>query len=323
MNAETAQPYSRYLRSFSGGGVELKRWAIFVDVTRRMLVRSQNAFRESAIRAADRLPLLSSVLQRSMRLLAKGDDVSIVDLGAVVEEDAVITGSLLAIANSALYSRNKGVASVRLAIARLGVNKTRNVLLGLTVSKCFNSVKIPGTWSLARFNAHSLAAGTLSDLLVQNVKSGDPEWAFMAGLLHDIGLPLLAVGLPDAFQKITASTVNDTEIVEWERELLGFKHFDLGAELLARWNCPRMVQEAVWSCESAEAASEHPPKLGAIVKTASLLADANGIGTFEIASGTSEDSERTTALLEALAVPAPLEFMEKFKREFSALQTAA
>jgi len=284
-----------------------------------MLVRTHSAFRESAIRAADRLPLLSSVLQRSMRLLAKGDDVSIIDLGAVVEEDAVITGSLLAIANSALYSRNKSVASVRLAIARLGVNKTRNVLLGLTVSKCFNSVKIPGTWSLARFNAHSLAVGTLSDLLVQNVKSGDPEWAFMAGLLHDIGLPLLAVGLPEAFQKITASAVNDAEIVERERELLGFTHFDVGAELLARWNCPRMVQEAVWSCEGTGAAHEHPPKLGEIVKTASLLADANGISTFE----TVEDSERTAELLNTLGVPAPAEFMEKFKREFSALQTAA
>ena len=98
-----------------------------------MLVRTHNAFRESAIRAADRLPLLSSVLQRSIRLLAKGDDVSIIDLGAVIEEDAVITGSLLAIANSVLYSRNNNVASVRLAIARIGVNKTRNVLLGLTV----------------------------------------------------------------------------------------------------------------------------------------------------------------------------------------------
>jgi hypothetical protein len=59
--------------------------------------------------------------------------------------------------------------------------------------------------------------------------------------------------------------------------------------------------------------------LGAIVKTASLLADANGVTTFEAA----EDSERTTELLDALAVPAPVDFMEKFKREFGALQMAA
>jgi HD-like signal output (HDOD) protein len=284
-----------------------------------MIARTHNAFRDSAIRAADRLPLLSSVLHRSIRLLGQGDDVSISDLGAVIEEDAVITGSILAIANSVMYSRNGSVASVRLAIARLGVNKTRNVLLGLTVSKCFNSVRILGPWSLARFNAHSLAVGTLSDLLVQNVSSGNPEWAFMAGLLHDIGLPLLAVGLPEEFRSITAHATNDAQIVERERELLGFTHFDLGAELLARWNCPQMVQEAVWSCESAESAGERPPKLGAIVKTASLLADANGVSTFD----TGEDHERTMELLEALAIPAPVDFIEKFEREFSALQAAA
>lgn len=271
------------------------------------------------MRAADRLPLLSSVLQRSMQLLAQGDDVSIADLGTVIEEDAVITGSVLAVANSVLYSRNKSVASVRLAIARLGVNKTRNVLLGLTVGKCFHSVKIPGPWSLARFNAHSLAAGTLSDLLVQDVESGNAEWAFMAGLLHDIGLPLLAVGVPEEFRKLTACPSSDAELVERERELLGFTHFDLGAELLALWNCPPVVQEAVRSCESAAAANERPPKLGAIVKTASLLADAGGLSTFE----TRVDSERAIELLDALAVPAPVAFLEKFQREFSALQTAA
>lgn len=284
-----------------------------------MIARTHNALRASAIRAADRLPLLSSVLHRSIRLLSQGDDVSISELGAVVEEDAVITGSLLSIANSVLYSRNSSVASVRLAMARLGVNKTRNVLLGLTVSKCFNSVRILGPWSLARFNMHSLAVATLSDMLVQSVPSGNPEWAFTAGLLHDIGLPLLAVGLPEEFRTITANVANDAEIVERERELLGFTHFDLGAELLARWNCPQMVQEAVWSCESAETANEHPPMLGAIVKTASLLADAYGISTFDA----SEDSERAIELLDALAIPAPVDFVEKFKREFSALQAAA
>ena len=296
----------------------LKHLAIFDDVSTDMIARTHNAFRDSAIRAADRLPLLSSVLHRSIRLLGQGDDVSISDLGTVIEEDAVITGSLLAIANSVLYSRNSSVASVRLAIARLGVNKTRNVLLGLTVSKCFNSVRILGTWSLARFNAHSLAVATLSDLLVQTVESGDPEWAFMAGLLHDIGLPLLAVGLPEEFRSITANAANDAEIIERERDLLGFTHFDLGAELLSRWNCPRMVQEAVWSCETVESANEQPPKLGAIVKTASLLADANGISTFD----NGEDPQRTIELLDALNIPSPAEFIEKFKREFSALQAA-
>ncbi len=75
----------------------------------------------------------------------------------------------------------------------------------------------------------------------------------------------------------------------------------------------------MWSCESAEFADERPPKLGAIVKTASLVADANGISTFD----TSGDDERTIQLLDALEIPAPVDFIEKFKREFSVLLATA
>jgi len=284
-----------------------------------MPARTHNPFRATAIRSADRLPLLSSVLHRAIRLLSQGDDVSISDLGAVIEEDAVITGSVLSIANSAIYARNSSVASVRRAIARLGVRKTRNVLLGLTVSKCFNSVPILGTWSLTRFNEHSLAVATLGDLIVQSVPSGDPEWAFMAGLLHDIGLPLIAAGLPEEFRVITTHAHSDLEIVERERELLGFTHFDLGAELLARWNCPSVVQEAVWFCESAELSPEHPLKLGAVVKSASLLADANGVSTLD----TVEDQDQTTELLDALKIPSPGEFIARFRLEYNGLQAVA
>jgi putative nucleotidyltransferase with HDIG domain len=262
---------------------------------------------------------LSAVLNRALGLLAKGDDASVGDLGVVIEEDVVITGSVLSIANSALYSRHSRVASLRQAIARLGIHKTRNVLLGLTVSRWCNAVRVPGPWSSTRFNAHSLAVATLSDLIVQNVPSGNPEWAFVAGLLHDIGLPLIAVGLPEQFRAITMQPGDDLQIVERERELLGFTHFDLGAELLARWNCPPVVQEAAWFCERTEVPYEQPLNLGAAVKTASLLADANGVSMFD----SSEDASLTAELLDSLQIPAPVDFLAKFRMEYNGLQASA
>ncbi len=173
-----------------------------------------DVLRASALRAADRLPLLSVVLSRALGLLSQGDDVSVKDLSTVIEEDVVVTGSLLSIANSALYRGNSRVASVRPAIVRLGLHKTRNVLLGLTVSRCFKSVRVPGPWSSTRFNAHSLAVATLSDLIVQSAPCENAEWAFMAGLLHDIGLPLIAVGLPEQYRVIAMQAGSEADIVE-------------------------------------------------------------------------------------------------------------
>ncbi len=278
-----------------------------------------DVLRATALRAADRMPLLSVVLNRALGLLAQGDEVSVKDLSSVIEEDVVITGSLLSIANSALYCGNSRVASVRPAIVRLGLRKTRNVLLGLTVGKCFASVRAPGPWSSIRFNSHSLAVATLSDLIVQSVPSENAEWAFMAGLLHDIGLPLIAVGLPEQYRALAAQADNEANIVERERETLGFTHFDLGADLLVRWNCPPIVQEAIRFGDSLDIPIEQPLKLGAVVKSASQVAEASGISLFD----SCEDIGLTAQLVEALGVRAPQDFIAKFQAEYGNVQACA
>jgi len=108
-------------------------------------------------------------------------------------------------------------------------------------------------------------------------------------------------------------------IAEREREMLGFTHFDLGAELLTRWNCPPIVQEATRFGNSDQAPSERPLSLGAVVKTASLLADASGISIFD----SSEDDDLAIQLLGALGITGPQEFIAKFEAEYSNVQASA
>jgi HD-like signal output (HDOD) protein len=141
----------------------------------------------------------------------------------------------------------------------------------------------------------------------------------MAGLLHDIGLPLIAVGLPEQYRIIAMQAGSEVGIAEREREMLGFTHFDLGAELLALWNCPSVVQEATRFGESTETQMGRPLSLGAVVKTASLLADANGISIFD----SSEDDDLAIQVLEALGIPAPLDFIARFEAEYSNVQACA
>ena len=109
---------------------------------------------------------------------------------------------------------------------------------------------------------------------------------------------------------------SEVGIAEREQEMLGFTHFDLGAELLARWNCPAIVQEATRLGDSREISSQRPLNLGAVVKTASLLADASGISIFD----SNKDNDRAIQLLEALGIPAPLDFIAKFEAEYSNVQ---
>jgi HD-like signal output (HDOD) protein len=241
------------------------------------------------------------------------------ELADAIEQDVVIAGNILSVANSAFYGRQGVVASVRAAIARIGMQKTRNALLGLSIARAFRSVKLPGKWSSARFNAHSLATATLSDLLVQRKPALNAEWAFAAGLLHDAGLLLVGAGLPDQFRVLQESAMADHQLVRHERELLGFTHFQLSADLLAKWNCPRAVQEAALFCERPSFDYGPLLSLGSAVKTASLLADANGLRIFP-------SNQSHTSLLEflsALEIKNPSGLIEEFDGEYSGLQACA
>jgi HD-like signal output (HDOD) protein len=277
--------------------------------------------RDVVLRAADRMPYLAPAFQRAIALFAaEGDEVSVAKLAAVIEHDVVMTGNLIAIANSVLYGRIGSVCSLRQAIARIGVHKTRNALLGFSVLRSFRAVKFPPSWSLARFNDHSLAAAVFADLFVQKVKTKNAEWAFLGGLLHDVGLLLIATGVPDQVQSISEAE-SDYQVAEREREALGFTHFEIGTGLLSRWGCPAIVQEAALFCQSNTFQYETPLSLGMAVKTASLFADANGFSIF--GQPRSEDAEFGPYLLDALSVPKSAAFVDAFQAEYGGLSEMA
>ena len=276
-------------------------------------------FRTTALRAAGDLPLLSSALQRALALLAQGDDVSVNELASAIEQDVVIASTTLSIANSVMYIRTGQVSTVKRAIARLGIVKTRNLLLGLSVTRAFRKLPIPSPWSSARFNSHSLATAILADQLARTVPTANAEWAFMAGLMHESGLLLIAAGLPQQFKSILAASSSDVELVQQEKLQVGFSHFQLGAELIGRWNFPLCVQEAARFCESTGFPFVTPMPLGAIVKSASLLADSHKITIFDW----NQENLITGELLEALQITSPEAFLQEFESGFQELVRAA
>ncbi len=262
--------------------------------------------------------MVSDVLRRTLALFLRRDELTVAQLAANVEQDVVIASTVLAIANSAMYGGYSTVASVRQAIARLGINKTRNVLLGLSVTRSFSGVRLPSGWSLTRFNAHSLASAALSDLIVRNAPSAEPEWAFMAGLLHDVGLFVVAFGLPDQFKAIMAHQGGDLSLTERERSVLGFTHFDVGAEVMSRWNFPAAVQEAALFSQCTGFEFTKPLPLGAVVKSATLIADAQTLSVFP---GTPDPSV-TDGLLAALEITNPTQFIAEFRSDYRELMNS-
>jgi len=201
--------------------------------------------RDRALRALGQLPPFSPILNRLIASLAN-EDVSFAKIADLIEKDTVLAGNILRLVNSALYGLRGTVNSIRHAVSLLGVNKLRNAALSMSVSRMWNQIKTPPGWSMARFNLHSVGVGILSDLLAQRMDVPYAEGAFAAGLFHDLGLLLVAIGLHEEYQQMARlCAANQKWQIDYEIQVLGMTHAELSADALAAWNLPEAIQVAV------------------------------------------------------------------------------
>ena len=205
-----------------------------------------SARKQKALGALGDLPPFPAILTRLIASLS-GDDISFSKLGDLIEKDVIIAGNLLHLVNSALYARRGEINSVRHALSLLGIDKVRNATLGMSITRMWGKVGMPGGWSMARFNMHSSDMAILSDLLAQRVPVDYPEGAFVAGLLHDIGRMLIARALPAEQERILSMYASGVLYLDCEREVLGWTHADVSAEALGYWKLPGPISTSVWN----------------------------------------------------------------------------
>lgn len=254
------------------------------------------ALKHKALRALGDLPPFPAILTRLIASLS-GESVSFAKLGDLIEKDAVIAGNLLHLVNSALYARRGTINSVRHALSLLGVDKVRNAVLGMSITRMWSRVTMPASWSMARFNIHSSDTAILSDLLAQRLPVNYPEGAFVAGLLHDVGRMLIARALPAEHDRILAMHESGVPYLESELQVLGWTHPELSAEALAFWNLPEPISTAVRNHHVPDVESPPPMPLSRVLAASNEYV--NSIGASILPSNC--DSVRTD-MLESLGV---------------------
>jgi HD-like signal output (HDOD) protein len=268
--------------------------------------------KRKALRALGELPPFSAVLTRLLASLA-GENVSFARLGDLIEKDTVVAGNLLHLVNSALYARRGTINSVRHALSLLGLEKVRNAVLGMSITRMWSKTRMPASWSMARFNLHSASVAVLSDLLAQRLEVDYPEGAFAAGLLHDVGRLILALALPDHYARIELLHATGRPRLDCEMEVLGFTHPVLSADALACWNLPAQIRVAVLDHHTPSGDME----LSRVLDAANHYVNSTGS---TIAAGDPEWSDPT--LIESLGLnDGNGVVLAEFTAEFGAMST--
>jgi HD-like signal output (HDOD) protein len=168
-------------------------------------------------------------LARMNRLLA----VAPVDLNRLeeaVKEDPQLVTEALRLCNSSLFQLPHPVVRLEQAVMMTDAEITRALLLGCWIIKCSGGKM--GVQDHQAFWRHSLLVAQLSRHICEWTNCSQPEWAFLAGLFHDLGtLPFLTLLSRSANGEPKAVLEEVGDSVESQRRRFGVDHCDLGARM--------------------------------------------------------------------------------------------
>ncbi|WP_419780895.1 HDOD domain-containing protein [Maridesulfovibrio sp.] len=229
----------------------------------------------SLMRTEIKLPSLPQVFIE-MRQVINDPASSASDLAKVISRDTALSAFLLRMVNSAFYNFPAQIDTISRAVAVVGTNQLSTLAMGTSVMDMFKGLPAD-IIDLELFWRHSFACGIIASQLSKTFKQGTPEKCFVAGLLHDIGRPVLMMALPE--QAIAATAISRHKkalMFKAERVVTGFDHSELGGMLLRKWNLPFSLVNAVLNHHNPSKAAKYPEAL--YVYFANVIAKAMGVG---------------------------------------------
>ncbi|QDU10799.1 HDOD domain-containing protein [Gimesia aquarii] len=229
-----------------------------------------------------KVPPLPEVAQELSRL-AGDPKATAQDMASVAETDSGLAAQILRVVNSSFFGFSRQINTIPQAIVVLGTHGVRNIALGLAVTALRpNLSKDAPLFKVDDFWRHSLSVAIGARQLAKHLAICDPEEAFLAGLLHDIGKLLLIEAYSDQYiALITTAHSHQLALHTLENAKLGLNHAEVGFALCERWKIPQSVAHTVQNHHfrnSDLSISSEPDQLLFLVNAANNLAKVSGIG---------------------------------------------
>ena len=197
---------------------------------------------EHIIRQIQELPSLPVVVLELLSSMDQ-DDTDVHVLAQKIELDQGLAAKTLRIANSSFYGMQSKVTSIPQAVSVLGFHSIRTVVTACALTGSFAPVS--GGFDFQAFWRHSLATAIAARLLAPHLRV-NPETAFTAGLLHDLGTLVLVTRFPAEHALVRSyRQAHDCQMAEAELAVIGIDHAQVGSALAAYWKFPEAIQQAV------------------------------------------------------------------------------
>ena len=185
---------------------------------------------------------LPCVVMKAMELL-NNPNTSASDVGRIISQDPALSIRLLKIVNSAFYGFPSRIDTISRAITIVGTLELTDLILGSSAIRTFE--KIPNQLvNMETFWEHSLYAGVVARILARYLRAPNTERCFVMGLLHDVGALIMYRQQPDQSRRALELSIEQSMPLHVaEREIFGFDHGEVGAELMLAWKLPESFIE--------------------------------------------------------------------------------
>lgn len=198
------------------------------------------------------LPTPPHVAAQIIELL-KDPEADFKELMDSLAQDPALVAKILKTANSAMYARRREVTNMAQALLTLGQAATTTLALSFSLVEGLEEASKDGTkFSLDFYWRRSLLAGFAARCLGAATGSDRREELFLAGLLQDIGLMVLAMAEPTTYEVLVDRFDDHESITTREASLLGVDHAWIGGWLLERWDLPNLICHAVRQSHTLE-----------------------------------------------------------------------
>lgn len=225
------------------------------------------------------LPAMSTIMLEVSKLL---DDPSTgtARLGQMIGKDQGLATKILSIANSPLYGLPRKVSTIDFAILIIGYQDIKNIVIALSMIESFKN-KTDKNLNQKDFWLHSVICGNAAKRVAEDKKIKLTGEAFVSGLLHDLGIPVIHKYFHSSFEEIIRKVNEENyNYLDAEIETLGYTHQDIGGFLSKKWNLPIQLSEALMNHHNPLKEGSSNIQLTSLVHFADYMTQYLEIGKF-------------------------------------------
>jgi putative nucleotidyltransferase with HDIG domain len=231
------------------------------------------------------LPALPAVAFKAIEL-TRAADFNMQDATSLIEKDPVLAVQVLRLCKSAAGATHEPCKSISQAVSRLGAKNLRGVLVEISARRTLESRDPKVTAAVKVLWEHSRAVAQLAQRVAVVSGASDPDTAYLAGLLHDLGKPVVATILLEAESQIAQRNPKLWIDFSTWTDVVQRCHRPIGLDLARKWQLPDEIQKAIEECADYDPANRL--STGNAVRFANAVAKQQGI---YVGSVSAEDND--------------------------------